>query len=87
MRLLLTSAGLRNPTLRQALQDLLGKPFASANIVYVPTASVADPGDHGWLVADVTRLHALGWHEFDVLELNGWPRAWRKRSRTVSTSA
>jgi dipeptidase E len=74
MRLLLTSAGLRNPTLRQALQDLLGKPFASANIVYVPTASVADPGDHGWLVADVTRLHGLGWREFDILELNGLPR-------------
>jgi dipeptidase E len=74
MRLLLTSAGLRNPTLRQALQDLLGKPFASANIVYLPTASVADPGDHGWLVADVTRLHGLGWREFDILELNGLPR-------------
>jgi dipeptidase E len=74
MRLLLTSAGLRNQSLRLALQDLLGKPFASANIVYVPTASVADPGDHGWLVADVTRLHGLGWREFDVLELNGLPR-------------
>jgi dipeptidase E len=74
MRLLLTSAGLRNPTLRQALQDMLGKPFASANIVYVPTASVADSGDHGWLVADVTRLHGLGWREFDILELNGLPR-------------
>jgi dipeptidase E len=38
--------------LRQALDDLLGKPFASANIVYVPTASVAEPGDHGWFKAD-----------------------------------
>jgi hypothetical protein len=43
MRLLLTSAGLRNPTLRQALQDLPGKPFASANIVYVPTHPLPIP--------------------------------------------
>ena len=74
MKLLLTSAGLRNETLRQTLRDLLGKPFASANVVYVPTASVAVPGDHGWFVADLNRLYGLGWREFDVLELNGLPR-------------
>ena len=73
MKLLLTSA-LRNQTLRQALHDLLGKPFASANVVYVPTASLAEPGDHGWFVADLNRLYGLGWHEFDILELNGLPR-------------
>ena len=74
MKLLLTASGLRNTTLRDALRDLLGKPFESANIVYVPTASVAEPGDHGWLVEDMSRLHGLGWREFDVLELNGLPR-------------
>lgn len=74
MELLLTSAGLRNETLRQALRDLLGKPFASANIVYVPTAATAEPGDHGWVVAGLNRLHGLGWREFGILELNGLPR-------------
>ncbi|MEU6603631.1 Type 1 glutamine amidotransferase-like domain-containing protein [Streptomyces shenzhenensis] len=74
MELLLTSAGLRNETLRDALRDMLGKPFGSANIVYVPTASMAESGDHGWLLADMNRLHGLGWREFDVLELNGLPR-------------
>jgi dipeptidase E len=74
VELLLTSAGLRNATLAQALRDLLGKPFASANIAYVPTASVAEPGDHGWFVADLNRVHGLGWREFDVVELNGLPR-------------
>ena len=74
MDLLLTSSGLRNETLRGALRDMLGKPFESATIAYVPTASVAEPGDHGWLVAGMGRLHGLGWREFDVLELNGLPR-------------
>ncbi|MGW2281291.1 Type 1 glutamine amidotransferase-like domain-containing protein [Streptomyces sp. NPDC001770] len=74
MNLLLTASGLRNETLRDALRDMLGKPFGSANVVYVPTASVAEPGDHGWLLADMNRLHGLGWREFDILELNGLPR-------------
>ncbi|WP_285689607.1 Type 1 glutamine amidotransferase-like domain-containing protein [Actinoplanes sp. NBRC 103695] len=74
MDLLLTSSGLRNDSLRDALRDMLGKPFGSANVVYVPTASVAEPGDHGWFVANLVRLHGLGWREFDVLELNGLPR-------------
>jgi hypothetical protein len=52
----------------------LGQPFGSANIVYVPTASVAEPGDHGWFVEGMNRLYGLGWREFDVLELNGLPR-------------
>lgn len=73
MRLLLTSSGLRNETLRQALRDLLGIPFEEANVVYIPTASVAEPGDHSWLVADLNRLYGLGWRQFDVLELNGLP--------------
>ncbi|MGW8066843.1 Type 1 glutamine amidotransferase-like domain-containing protein [Streptomyces ziwulingensis] len=74
MNFLLTAGGLRNDTLRDALRDMLGKPFGAANVVYVPTASVAEPGDHGWFLADMNRLHALGWREFDVLELNGLPR-------------
>jgi dipeptidase E len=74
VKLLLTSAGLCNQSLRQALHDLLEKPFAAANIVYVPTASHAEPGDHGWFVDDLNRLHGLGWREFDILELNGLPR-------------
>ncbi len=74
MKLLLTSTGLHNQTQRDALHDLLGKPFASANVVFVPTASLAEPGDHSWFIADLNRLYGLGWREFDILELNGLPR-------------
>lgn len=74
MKLLLTAAGLRNETLRQALRDLLGKPFASANFVFISTAGNAMPGDRSWLIRELTQLHGLGWREFDVLDLNGLPR-------------
>jgi dipeptidase E len=71
--MLLTSNGLRNEALKSALADLLGKPFGSARVVFVPTAAVATGGDHGWLVEDLSRLHGLRWREFNVLELNGLP--------------
>ena len=74
MNLLLTASGLRNETQRIALRDMLSKPFTSANLAYIPTASVAEPGDHGWVVEDLNRLHGLGWRELDILELNGLPR-------------
>ena len=71
--MLLTSNGLRNEALRDALADLLGKPFRRARVVFIPTASAAADGDHGWLVDDLSRLHGLGWKELDFLELNGLP--------------
>lgn len=73
LRLLLTSSGLRNETQQQALRDLLGQPTEESNIAYLPTASLAERGDHSWLVADINRVHGLGWREFDILELNGLP--------------
>ena len=72
-RMLLTSAGPGNEVLKSALAGLVGKSFARARVVFIPTASVAAAGDHGWLVEDLRRLHDLRWREFDVLELNGLP--------------
>ena len=74
LRLLLTSAGIQNESLKAALMDLVGRPFDQANVVFIPTASVAASGHHGWLVEDLNRVYALGWREFNMLELNGLPR-------------
>jgi dipeptidase E len=74
LRMLLTSAGIRNNTLKSALADLIGKRFAATRVAFIPTASVAVPGDHGWVIEDLSRLHGLGWREFNILELNGLPR-------------
>jgi dipeptidase E len=71
--MLLTSNGIRNETLKGALADLAGKPFAATRVALIPTASVAAAGDHGWFVEDLSRLHGLGWREFDIVELNGLP--------------
>jgi dipeptidase E len=71
--MLLTSNGLGNEALRAALADLVGQPYRRARVVFIPTASAAAAGDHGWLVEDLSLLHGLGWKELDFLELNGLP--------------
>ena len=43
MRLLLTSAGIKNPSIHNALVDLLGKPIAEASALCIPTASYGHP--------------------------------------------
>lgn len=43
MRLLLTSAGIKNTSIHRALVDFLGKPIADSSALCVPTASYGHP--------------------------------------------
>jgi dipeptidase E len=72
MKLLLTSAGITNASIRNALIDLLGKPIAESIAVCIPTAIYALPGGVGdsWLML---RELNLGWQEYGVLELTALP--------------
>ena len=73
MKLLLTSAGIANASIHQALVDLLGKPLAECHALCVPTAIYGLPGGTGdsWLM--LRELAGLGWREFGVLELTALP--------------
>ncbi len=44
MRFLLTSGGIRNTSIRNALIDLLGKPIAESSALCIPTAAYAMSG-------------------------------------------
>ena len=45
MKLLLTSAGIQNPTIRDALVDLLGKPIGESHALAIPTAGYGHPSN------------------------------------------
>lgn len=80
MRLLLTSAGVKNATIRTALVDLLGKPIADATALCIPTAQyghpTVGPGVKAWQFISGTgelSMVSLGWRSVGVLELTALP--------------
>ncbi len=80
MRLLLTSAGVKNVSIRNALVDLLGKPIADSSALCIPTAAyghpMVGPGVGPWkFISGTSELPMvdLGWKSVGVLELTALP--------------
>jgi dipeptidase E len=80
MKLLLTSAGIKNDSIRKALVDLLGKPIADSSALCIPTASYGHPMAGpvaAWRFISgqepETPMCELGWKSLGVLELTALP--------------
>ncbi|WP_328459392.1 Type 1 glutamine amidotransferase-like domain-containing protein [Streptomyces sp. NBC_00448] len=78
MKALLTSSGIQNRSIRDALEDLLGKPIAESNALFIPTAVYPFPGGPGmaWRALSgrsSSLLADLGWKSLGVLELSVLP--------------
>ena len=79
MKLLLTSAGIKNASIQSALVDLLGKPIAEASALCIPTAAYGHPLKPGvaWRFISGqesrTPMCELGWKTLGVLELTALP--------------
>src|SRR6478672_7607659 len=79
MKYLLTSAGIKNPSIHAALVDLLGKPIADSSALCIPTAGYAKPGGIGraWNFISGAEprcpMTELGWKSLGVLELTALP--------------
>ncbi|MGH9019695.1 MAG: Type 1 glutamine amidotransferase-like domain-containing protein [Acidimicrobiales bacterium] len=78
MKLLLTSAGIKNASISGALVNLLGKPIAETNALAITTGSYAKPGGAvgAWRFLTgraTTPMCELGWKSLGVLELTALP--------------
>ena len=80
MKLPLTSAGIKNTSIRNALLELLGKPIAESNALCIPTAGYGHPQtnpSHAWRFISgqepQTPMCELGWKSLGVLELTALP--------------
>jgi dipeptidase E len=80
MKLLLTSAGIKNASIHEALVELLGKPIADADALCIPTGLYAHPmagPRQAWRVLSGQEQGApmvdLGWKSLGVLELTALP--------------
>lgn len=80
MKFLLSSAGIKNASIHNALVDLLCKPIAESSALCVPTASYAQPMSgalRAWNFISGreprTPMCELGWKSLGVLELTALP--------------
>lgn len=85
-RFLLTSAGVRNETIRDALVKLLGRPIEECTALCIPTAMYghpfAGPGENVWkFVAGRSEqpMVELGWKAVGLIELTALPSIDKKR--------
>jgi len=81
MRLLLTSAGIKNASIHDALVDLLGKSISESSALCIPTAMYGHPqvgpGELAWRFISGQEpdcpMCELGWKSLGVLELTALP--------------
>jgi dipeptidase E len=80
MKLLLTSAGITNPSINDALVGMLGKPIDESDALCIPTATyghpMTDPSGAWRFIAGrepSTPMCELGWKSLGVLELTALP--------------
>jgi dipeptidase E len=80
MKLLLTSGGIKNPSIHNALVEMLGKPIAESNALCIPTAGYGHPWvtpDGAWRFISGHEpeclMTELGWKSMGVLELTALP--------------
>jgi dipeptidase E len=86
VKLLLTSAGIKNPSIHAALVDLLGKPISESNALCIPTAGYGHPRvtpDRAWKFISgnepLCPMTELGWQSIGVLELTALPSIPKER--------
>jgi len=79
VNLLLTSAGIKNPSIHDALVEMMGKPIDECSALCIPTAIYAIPNGavNGWRFISgqepQTPMVELGWKSVGVLELTALP--------------
>jgi dipeptidase E len=86
MKLLLTSAGIKNASIHDALLELLGKPIADSHALCIPTAGyghpLGTPGKAWDFIAGKesrTPMCELGWKSLGVLEVTALPSIGKER--------
>ncbi len=83
MKLLLTSAGIRNQKIAEALINLVGKPVAQIKVAVVPTAENVEPGNKDWFIGQLTNLQRFGFTWIDDVDPSADGIDWKSRLAEV----
>ncbi len=74
MKLLLTSNGLSNQSIANALFELTGKPASETTIVFIPTAMNAARGNKDWFINDLYNIKKQGFKFIDIVDISALPK-------------
>jgi len=80
MKLLLTSAGLKNKTLAKAVLDLMGKKAGEINLAFIPTAMNPTGTDKTWFIDNLNELKQQGYKLIDIVDISALPK-WNWQAR------
>jgi len=69
MKLLLTSAGLSNRSIVDAIEKLLGKSAKVVRLAFIPTAANVESGDKSWMIEDLNNFQKAGF-EVDIVDIS-----------------
>jgi len=83
MKLLLTSAGITNASLKKTLKELVGEDIKTA---FIPTAANFDDEDKSWLVKNYVEFQKIGY--LDIVDVSALPKDnWLKRLKKANVIA
>jgi len=78
MKLLLTSGGLTNKSIANALFELVGKKPEDTSLCFIPTASNVEKGDKDWLINDLINIHKQNFKSVSIADISAVPEnIWR----------
>lgn len=78
MKLLLTSGGLTNKTIEDALFDLIGKKPEDTTLCFIPTAATIEVGDKDWLINDLKSIDKQGFKSVSIVDISAVPeKVWK----------
>lgn len=80
MKLLLTSGGITNKSIANALFELVEKKPEETKVVFIPTASNVEIGDKKWLINDLVNLQKCNFEEIDIADISAVDeKIWRPK--------
>jgi dipeptidase E len=80
MKLLLTSGGITNKKIAEALLDLVGKPASEINLAFISTAANVDTTSKEWFINDLNNIKQQKYKFIDIVDISALPKwNWQPR--------
>lgn len=70
MKLLLTSGGITNKSITNALFELVGKKAEDTSLVFIPTASNVETGDKSWFIDDLINIKNQNFKSVSIADIS-----------------